>query len=169
MNRYWLTLAYEADFGVKVNDINDLYKQAPELAKQGQRVESTNEMTGVQALERKHPDNGKTVQMDLSRQGTYCLTPCLFMPTCTRMSVYLLGGFQVCYGETALSERFVRRLQSRIAHLLVYGHGRLLAIFLTLYGLAVLPYIIGTIVSFFISGQATGNQRAGNAAWPVAE
>jgi hypothetical protein len=56
LNRYWLTPAYEADFDVKVNDINRLYKQAPELAKQGQRIESTDEMTGVQALERKHPD-----------------------------------------------------------------------------------------------------------------
>lgn len=56
MNRYWLTPAYEADFDVKVSDINGLYKQAPELAKQGQRFESTDEMTGVQALERKHPD-----------------------------------------------------------------------------------------------------------------
>ena len=35
--------------------INDIYKQAPELAKQGQRTESLDEMTGVQALERKHP------------------------------------------------------------------------------------------------------------------
>ena len=51
-----LTPAYEADFGVKVSDINGLYQQAPELAKQGQRIESTDEMTGVQALERKHPD-----------------------------------------------------------------------------------------------------------------
>lgn len=56
LNRYWLTPAYEADFGVKVSDINGLYQQAPELAKQGQRIESTDEMTGVQALERKHPD-----------------------------------------------------------------------------------------------------------------
>ena len=56
MNRYWLTPTYEADFDVKVNDINELYKQAPELAKQGQRIESTDEMTGVQALERKYPD-----------------------------------------------------------------------------------------------------------------
>jgi hypothetical protein len=165
----WRSTLQNTHFEVKVNDINDLYKQAPELAKQGQRVESTNEMTGVQAMERKHPDNGKTVQMDLSRQGAYCLTPYLFMPTCTKMSVYPLGGFQVYYGETALSERFIPRLQSRIAHLLVYGHGRLLAIFLTLYGLAVLRYISGAIVSFFISRQATGNQRAGNAAWPVAE
>jgi len=56
LNRYWLTPAYEADFDVKVSDINGLYKQAPELARQGQRIESTDEMTGVQALERKHPD-----------------------------------------------------------------------------------------------------------------
>jgi hypothetical protein len=56
LNRYWLTPAYEADFDTKVGDINSLYKQAPELAKQGQRVESLDEMTGVQALERKHPD-----------------------------------------------------------------------------------------------------------------
>lgn len=56
MNRYWLTPAYEADFETKTNDINALYQQAPELAQQGQRLESTDEMTGVQALERKHPD-----------------------------------------------------------------------------------------------------------------
>jgi len=56
LNRYWLKPAYEADFDAKVSDINGLYKQAPELAKQGQRIESIDEMTGVQALERKHPD-----------------------------------------------------------------------------------------------------------------
>jgi len=56
LNRYWLTPAYEADFDAKVSDINGLYKQASELAKQGQRFESVDEMTGVQALERKHPD-----------------------------------------------------------------------------------------------------------------
>ena len=56
MNRYWLTPAYEADFDAKVSDINGLYKQAPELSKQGQRFESLDEMTGVQALERKHPN-----------------------------------------------------------------------------------------------------------------
>ena len=56
MNRYWLTSEREPQYDVKVADINGLYKQAPELAKQGQRFESTDEMTGVQALERKHPD-----------------------------------------------------------------------------------------------------------------
>lgn len=39
----------------KVADINALYRQAPELARQGERTVSTDELTGVQALERKHP------------------------------------------------------------------------------------------------------------------
>ena len=55
MSRYWLTPAYEDGFDDQVTDINDVYKQALERAKQGQRTESLDEMTGVQALERKHP------------------------------------------------------------------------------------------------------------------
>jgi len=47
--------AYEEGFDGKVSTINEVYKQAPERAKQGQRTESLDEMTGVQALERKHP------------------------------------------------------------------------------------------------------------------
>jgi transposase len=39
----------------KVADINTLYRQAAELAQQGERTLSTDELTGVQALERKHP------------------------------------------------------------------------------------------------------------------
>ena len=39
----------------KVADINALYRQAPELARQGERVMSTDELSGVQALERTHP------------------------------------------------------------------------------------------------------------------
>jgi transposase len=40
---------------LKVADINALYRQAPERAQQGERTLSTDELTGVQALERKHP------------------------------------------------------------------------------------------------------------------
>ena len=39
-----------------MDDICSLYRQAPELAKQGERVVSTDELTGVQALERKAPN-----------------------------------------------------------------------------------------------------------------
>jgi hypothetical protein len=55
LSRYWLTPKYEADLDAKVADINTLYKKAPEMAKKGQHIESLDEMTGVQALERKHP------------------------------------------------------------------------------------------------------------------
>jgi len=50
-----LTPAYEDGFDQKVAAINHVYQQAPEMAKQGQRTESLDEMTGIQALERKHP------------------------------------------------------------------------------------------------------------------
>jgi transposase len=53
--RYWLTQESDERFDEKVNDINVLYQQAPELAQKGEAVMSTDEMTGVQALERKHP------------------------------------------------------------------------------------------------------------------
>jgi DDE superfamily endonuclease len=38
-----------------VADVSALYQAAPQLAAQGERVISTDELTGVQALERKHP------------------------------------------------------------------------------------------------------------------
>jgi transposase len=80
LSRYWLTPAYEADFDDKVNDINQVYQHAPELAKHGQRTESLDEMTGVQALERKHPDGpmstGKVErrEFEYTRHGTLSFT-----------------------------------------------------------------------------------------------
>ena len=53
--RYWLTPVPDEQFDEKVEDINSLYRQAPELAEQGERVLSTDELTGVQALEREYP------------------------------------------------------------------------------------------------------------------
>jgi len=35
--------------------VNGLYRAAPALAARGARIVSTDELTGVQALERKHP------------------------------------------------------------------------------------------------------------------
>lgn len=45
----------DEDFEDKINVINALYRQAPQLAAKGEEVVSSDEMTGVQALERKHP------------------------------------------------------------------------------------------------------------------
>jgi transposase len=54
----------------------DLYRQAPELAKAGERVISCDEMTGVQALERKHeglplaPGKVERREFEYIRHGT---------------------------------------------------------------------------------------------------
>ena len=50
-----MTPEYGPEFEARVKALNQLYQQAPELAQQGERVISNDEMTGVQALERKHP------------------------------------------------------------------------------------------------------------------
>jgi len=74
--RYWLTPSDDPDFEVKINDICELYRQAPDLAEQGERVISNDELTGVQALERKHPGlpmaPGKVerIEFEYVRHGT---------------------------------------------------------------------------------------------------
>jgi hypothetical protein len=55
LNRYWLTREEDPDKDQKIEAVCQLYEQAPTLAQHGERVVSTDEMTGVQALERKHP------------------------------------------------------------------------------------------------------------------
>ena len=53
--RYWLTPPDDPQKEATIGAICQVYRQAPELAKQGERTMSTDELTGVQALERKHP------------------------------------------------------------------------------------------------------------------
>ena len=53
--RYWLTPPTDEQFDAKVTDVCTLYREAPVRAKAGERFVSTDELTGVQALERKHP------------------------------------------------------------------------------------------------------------------
>lgn len=50
-----MTPAVDEQFDVKVKDICQLYQSAASLKEQGERVLSSDELTGVQALERKHP------------------------------------------------------------------------------------------------------------------
>jgi len=56
--RYWLTPAAhedEADRERKIADVCAVYREAPARVEQGERTVSTDEMTGVQALERAAP------------------------------------------------------------------------------------------------------------------
>jgi transposase len=50
-----LTPPDDPDFDTKVANVCDVYEQAPQRHEQGERTVSTDELTGVQALERKHP------------------------------------------------------------------------------------------------------------------
>jgi len=50
-----LTPPKDAPFDAQVRDICGVYGEAPALARQGDRVVTTDELTGIQALERKHP------------------------------------------------------------------------------------------------------------------
>jgi len=53
--RYWLTPPEDPQREETIQTVCTLYEQAPSLAGQGERTISTDELTGVQALERKHP------------------------------------------------------------------------------------------------------------------
>lgn len=54
--RYYLTPEPDPQSEEKIADINHLYQSAQERAERGEATVSTDELTGVQALERKHPD-----------------------------------------------------------------------------------------------------------------
>ena len=54
--RSWLTPPpADAAFVAAVGEVNARYRAAPRLAARGERIVSTDELTGVQALERAHP------------------------------------------------------------------------------------------------------------------
>ena len=55
MVRYWLTPPEDPQLDANVAAICTLSQEAPALAEQGERVVSPDELTGVQALERKAP------------------------------------------------------------------------------------------------------------------
>jgi DDE superfamily endonuclease len=54
--RYWLTPAADTDRDAKIAEVCAVYRTAVERAAAGQRTVSTDELTGVQALERVAPD-----------------------------------------------------------------------------------------------------------------
>ncbi|MGH2409577.1 MAG: transposase [Chloroflexota bacterium] len=111
--RYWLTSAQEADFDAKVADLCTLYQEAPARAARGERVLSTDELTGVQALERKHPSlpmvPGKVERREFEyiRHGTTS-----FMITRDVVSGRVLVP---AYGPTRTAADFLAHLQQVVA------------------------------------------------------
>jgi DDE superfamily endonuclease len=80
-SRYWLNADPEDPevFGQQVAAVCDLYAQAGRLAERGIHLVSTDEKTGIQALERRYPDippGPGRVQLreyEYTRHGTTCL------------------------------------------------------------------------------------------------
>jgi transposase len=81
LSRYWLHATPDDPevFDEEVKNICDLYQQVPELHQQGILVVSTDEKTGIQALERKHPTKPmrpglvEKREFEYERHGTQCL------------------------------------------------------------------------------------------------
>jgi transposase len=78
-SRHWQTPKPDEQLPEKVGEISNLYLQAQLLAQQGERIISTDEKTGIQALERKKPtlpiQPGKPllVECEYKRHGTVTL------------------------------------------------------------------------------------------------
>ena len=74
-------------FTQQVQQVCDCYQQAPERYEQGEHTVSVDEMTGIQALERKHPTKPmkpghvERREFEYRRHGTQCLTANLEVAT----------------------------------------------------------------------------------------
>lgn len=93
--RHWLTPKHKEGFEAAASGMCALYLEAPALAGRGERVVSTDELTGVQALERLHPGRpmapGEVERREFEyvRHGTRAfilnrdvVTGQVFAPTC---------------------------------------------------------------------------------------
>lgn len=78
-SQYWLNTPKDEEFVPKMKVINDLYRRAHELLVKGEILISNDEMTGVQALERKYPEHptapgqDRLIEYEYIRHGTWHL------------------------------------------------------------------------------------------------
>jgi hypothetical protein len=79
--RYWLTPPPDdpAELAEQIRTVCEVYEAAPALVAEGGHVMSTDEMTGIQALERLHPDlpmfpgHVERLEFEYERHGTLSL------------------------------------------------------------------------------------------------
>ena len=110
--RSWLTPEPDEHLAEKIEDITHLYQHAQALEKQGERVVSTDEMTGVQALERKHPDLPVRPGLVARQEFEY-----IRRGTCSLIVNFEVASGQVgqvSAGPTRTEEDFVRHIQRTV-------------------------------------------------------
>jgi transposase len=107
-----LTPVPDEQLDEKVEDINTVYRQASELAQKGERALCTDELSGVQALERKHPKlpmaPGKVERQEFEyqRHGTQC-----FMVNFDVASGRIV---EPSYGDTRTEKDFVNHIRRTV-------------------------------------------------------
>jgi len=110
--RSWLTPVPDEEFDKKVNDINALYNQAPEITRNDGAIICTDEMTGVQALERKYPGlpmaPGKVERREFEyiRHGTLSFI--------VNFEVASGKVINISYGDTRNEEDFAEHIRSTV-------------------------------------------------------
>ncbi len=113
MSRYWLTPPQDERLPETITAICSVYAEAPLRAEQGERTVSTDELTGVQALERKHPGlpvaPGKVERREFEyiRHGTCSLILSRDVVTGQVLAPHA--------GPTRTEEDFVRHVQQVVA------------------------------------------------------
>jgi hypothetical protein len=110
--RYYLTPEPDPQSDEKIADINALYQTAQERAEHREATLSTDEMTGVQALSRKHPDlpmqSGHVLrrEFEYERHGTLSFIV-NFDVACGRVG-------QVSAGSTRNEADFLAHIQATV-------------------------------------------------------
>lgn len=110
--RYYLTPEPDPQSDEKIADINGLYQTAQERAKRGEATVSTDEMTGVQALSRKHPDLPMQPGRVLRREFEYTRHGTLSFIVNFDVTSGRVG--QVSAGPTRTEADFVAHLQRTV-------------------------------------------------------
>lgn len=109
---YWLN-SHDPDFSFKAQDICQLYLGACDGFKQGRLVLSSDEKTGMQALQRKYPTqqaipgHPAKIEFEYIRHGTRCLLNTFCVPT---------GEVVWNLSPTRTTEDWVKHLRRVVAH-----------------------------------------------------
>jgi transposase len=110
--RYYLNAEPDPQSDAKIADINHLYQTAQERAERGEATVSTDEMTGVQAVEPKHPDLPMQPGRVLRREFEYIRHGTLSFIVNFHVADGTVG--QVWAGPTRNEEDFLAHIQRTV-------------------------------------------------------
>jgi hypothetical protein len=110
--RYYLNPEPDPQANEKITDINQLYQTAQERAERGEAIVSTDEMTGVQAREPKHPDLPMQPGRVLYREYEYVRHGTLSFIVNFHVADGIVG--QVSAGPTRNEDDFLAHIQRTV-------------------------------------------------------